>query len=185
MSYMDHTEDYVPPERISGELRRIIRFLIKEIRRKNKRFDILSEEIINRFYPHLSKEEKLVCRFVVESSIGKGYCFPILDFIIYENKFRSKLKQRNILLILHSKQIVNWMTRLSYKKSKDGKILDTYRHEVFIINPQSIQDIAQTAHNEILKIRLEEEPLFRQFENRTYKQFLISKSSWTTFPVLN
>ena len=127
-----------------------IDFIVKHYRRKITSFNTITYEILNHFYPFLSMEERRVCQIILEGSSARCPC-PI-EF--YFNKKKNFSKVKKILLKLHSKGILNWMTVISYEKIGSKRTPRIFEYEAFAINSKAIQRMANTAYKEILKIRL-------------------------------
>jgi len=188
---MGRNIDYTPPERISQDLRRKIRFLVKW--NDGDSWCGVADELIERFYPSLSRDEKLVCKELLDCLRDRGSCCAReeLEYRIMQEKiFKTESQMRIILHILHSKGIVNWRTRYHLTKSQDGKILLSAKCEIYSIIPETLYDIAMAAYNEVLEIWFEKDRMSGLMKDCSlpieYTQYLLwSNPPAEFFPILN
>jgi hypothetical protein len=183
------------PEKISENLRIRIRSIVMDPRRKSDWNDV-TDEIVSRFYPNLSKLEKLVCRAIIQAGwdLNGNHC-PCEHIELrlhkeYISIFKSKYRIKNTILVLCSKGVVKWMTKLTFDRYSE---LDRYRNgktfritqcETYSINPETVQDIGTEALGEIC--RLSTENMYEGYIAIKYKQYLITHKLHPPFyPMLN
>jgi len=183
-------DDFETSERISEDLKRRIRFLVKWTRKKDGGWDDVADEIVNRFYPSLSKLEKLVCRCILQTARDlESVCCPCeeIELRLYENyakSFGNKYRIKNTIIVLCAKGVIKWMTMLTPIKCEDGN-LRILRGETYSINPEIIQDIAYSAFGEICELGTGG-PRVRRGIPLPYKSFLTApNSSRQFFPEVN
>jgi len=187
---MDHNDDYCKhPEKISENLRGRIRYIVKWTWKNDGGWDDVADEILIRFYPNLSKREKLVCRCLVQTvrDLG-GSCCPCEEMELRLYQYYEKIFQnneiKNTILGLCNKGIIRWMTKLIPEKNKDGKIVRISGCETYNIHPTTVQDIEMEAFREIC--RLSTEDTYDDHFPVKYSEYLTTTKLAPAFhPILN
>lgn len=187
MNYSDELCDR--PEKISENLRKRIRFIVKWTWKKDGGWDDVAEEILMLFYPNLSKREKLVCRCLVQTvrDLG-GSCCPCEEMELrlyryYEKIFHNN-EIKNTILDLCNKGIISWVTKLTPERNQDGTIVRFSGCVTYNINPRTLQDVEMEAWREIC--RLSTEDSYDDHFPVNYSTYLTtSKLSSVFHPILN
>lgn len=183
-------DEFETSERISEDLKKRIRFLVKWNRKKDEGWDDVTDEIVNRFYPCLSELEKLVCRCIIQTARDlESICCPCeeIESRLYEDyaqNFGNKYQIKNTIIVLSTKGVIKWKTRLSPVKTEGGD-LRVLRCETYSINPETIQDIADNAFGEICDLGIGVPRILRGVP-LSYNLFLtVSNPPRQFFPELN
>jgi len=188
--YMNYNDELCNrPEKISENLRLRIRSIVMDPKR-NSDWDDVADDIVSRFYPNLSKLEKLVCRGIIQAGrdLNGTHCpseeIELRLYKEYITIFKSNYRVKNTILMLCSKGVVKWMTKLIFDRYRNGKIFQIIRCETYGINPEIIQDIGTKAFGEIC--RLSTEDTYEGHFSIKYKQYLTTRELHAPFyPILN
>jgi hypothetical protein len=180
INYMSYNDEICNrPEWISGNLRMRIRSIVKNPKRRGG-WDEVADEIVSLFYPKLSKQEKLVCTCIIQSGRDlNGIHLPSeeIELRLDDYKgFKNKQEIKNTILVLCSKGVIKWMTKLIIEKYRNGEIFRTRRCETYSMNPETMQYIANEAFREISRIN--DENTYYSCLPVKYKKYL----TWIQFP---
>ena len=194
--YMNYNDElHKRPEKISQNLRIRIRSIVMDPKRKND-WDDVTDEIVSRFYPTLSKLEKLICRGIIQAGwdLNGNHC-PCEQIELrlhkeYISIFKSKYRIKNTILVLCNKGVVKWMTKLTFgrysefDRHRNGKTFQITQCETYSINPETVQEIGTEALGEIC--RLSTENTYEGYIPIKYEEYLITRKFLSPFyPILN